>query len=139
MKFWYFALTSRVAKIGLVTIFNCDFRFYCTIDYVIVILRQCFSSHITTYKQPSIALWQGCHLACGRSRIHVSVLCGTRYCKLCPFYTREDDSKFLAYETSFNDNLVNIKSCLRGFLHYFLHFTLFRPIDVHTKQIRPYQ
>ena len=27
---------SRLAKIDLVTIFDCDYRWYCTIDYVIV-------------------------------------------------------------------------------------------------------
>ena len=29
-------VSSRLAKIDLVTIFDCDYRWYCTIDYVIV-------------------------------------------------------------------------------------------------------
>ena len=29
-------LDNRLAKIDLVTIFDCDYRWYCTIDYVIV-------------------------------------------------------------------------------------------------------
>ena len=42
MKQWHIIImilcnvTCRLAKIDLVTFFNCDYRWYCTIDYVIV-------------------------------------------------------------------------------------------------------
>ena len=37
------SMSTRLAKIDLVTIFECDYRWYCTIDYVIVTELECFS------------------------------------------------------------------------------------------------
>ena len=36
----------RLAKIDLVTIFDCDYRWYCTIDYVIVIFSIIFNDFL---------------------------------------------------------------------------------------------
>ena len=37
---------GRLAKIDLVTIFDCDYRWYCTIDYVIVIFSIIFNDFL---------------------------------------------------------------------------------------------
>ena len=37
---------TRLAKIDLVTIFDCDYRWYCTIDYVIVIFSIIFNDFL---------------------------------------------------------------------------------------------